>query len=75
MATKGRPTIRLKAQTTVLPMITEKRREHSQKPEELYAFIESLCPGNKVELFSRTDRKNWTSWGAEAGSLESELGL
>ena len=75
MATKGRPTHKLTNQTTVLPMVSEPRRAHSQKPEALYAFIEDLCPGNRVELFSRTDRPNWISWGAEAGSLESELGL
>ncbi len=74
-ATKGHPTVQLTNQTTVLPMITEKRREHSRKPEALYAFIESLCPGNKVELFSRTEREGWTCWGAEAGSLEAELDL
>ncbi len=75
MATKGRPTVKLTNQTTVLPMISEKRRAHSQKPDALYKFIEDLCPGNRVELFSRTDRQNWTTWGAEAGSLEAELGL
>lgn len=72
MATKGNPTIRLSNQTTVLPMISEKRRAHSQKPDELYSFIEGLCPGNRVELFSRTDRPNWIAWGAETGTLESE---
>lgn len=75
MATKGSPTIKLTNQATVLPMISEKRRQHSQKPDGLYAFIEELCPGNRVELFSRTDRDGWTTWGAEAGSLEAELGL
>lgn len=76
VATKGSPTVRLTNQTTVLQipaMISEKRREHSQKPEEIYRLIESLCPGNKVELFSRLDRQGWTTWGAEAGSLGSRL--
>ena len=75
MAIKGRPQVRSSSSPTVLPMIEEKRREHSQKPEALYAFIEDLCPGNKVELFSRTDRLGWIPWGGEAGSLASELGL
>jgi len=75
MATRGRPMVKLTNQSTVLPMISEKRREHSRKPESLYGFIEELCPGNRVELFSRTDRPGWTAWGAEAGSFEAELGL
>lgn len=75
MATKGRPTIRLSNQETVLPMISEKRREGGQKPEGLYEFIESLCPGNRVELFSRGERPNWTAWIAETNALEHEVDL
>lgn len=72
----SRAVSRFLAPGTVVPMITEaRRREHSRKPEAFYGFVESLCPGNKVELFSRTDRQGWASWGAEAGTFEAELGL
>lgn len=72
MATKGRPTIGLSNQETVLPMISEKRCEGGQKPEGLYELIESLCPGNRVELFSRGERPNWTAWIAETSTPDSE---
>ncbi|NIR31715.1 MAG: hypothetical protein GWN84_20860 [Gammaproteobacteria bacterium] len=75
LAVRGRPTVRLSNQTTLVPMVEEARREPSRKPEVVYRLVEELCPGNKVELFSRTDRVGWTSWGAEAGTFESELGL
>lgn len=38
---------------------------HSQKPEKAYEIIESMYPGNKVELFARNSREGWDSWGNE----------
>lgn len=38
---------------------------HSRKPEKAYEIIESMYPGNKVELFSRAAREGWDSWGNE----------
>lgn len=86
LAVKGHPTVKLKGQSTVLEvgdngekliraMVTEKRREPGRKPEVVYDLVEDLCPGSKVELFSRTDRQGWACWGAEAGQFEPELGL
>jgi N6-adenosine-specific RNA methylase IME4 len=62
MAVRGKPLVTLANQTTHLagPL-----REHSRKPEEFYALVESLCPGNKVELFSRQKREGWQTSGAE----------
>lgn len=62
MAVKGRPPVRLTNQTTVIygPL-----REHSRKPDEFYALVESLCPGSKLEMFARTERKGWESHGCE----------
>lgn len=42
-------------------------REHSRKPDEMYARIERLAAGPYVELFSRTGRPGWRSWGNDAG--------
>lgn len=39
---------------------------HSSKPEKFIQIVESVSPGPYLELFSRRQRKNWTSWGAEA---------
>jgi N6-adenosine-specific RNA methylase IME4 len=63
LATKGKPTVMLTNQST---FIEGKVREHSRKPEEFYALVESLCPGSKVEMFARQPREGWISWGAES---------
>lgn len=63
MCVKGRPVVNLTNQSTLLhgPM-----REHSRKPDEFHALVESLCPGLKCELFSRQEREGWAAFGAEA---------
>lgn len=63
LAVRGRPTIRLTNQTTLL---TAPRGKHSEKPEKFYTMVESLCPGAKVELFARRKRKGWKAWGHES---------
>jgi N6-adenosine-specific RNA methylase IME4 len=44
-------------------------REHSQKPEEAYERIERFADGPYADIFSRTDRRGWDSWGDEAGKF------
>jgi N6-adenosine-specific RNA methylase IME4 len=39
---------------------------HSSKPVESYALIESCSPGPYLEMFSRSDRPNWKTWGENA---------
>lgn len=40
------------------------RNEHSAKPKEFYEVIERMYPEfSKVELFCRTPRDGWYSWG------------
>ena len=42
------------------------RGQHSEKPEEFYGVIERLYPGyERVELFARSTREGWQSWGNE----------
>ncbi len=36
---------------------------HSSKPVEFYGFIESCSPGPYLEMFARTKREGWVSWG------------
>jgi len=43
-----------------------RKREHSRKPDEQYALIESCSPGPRLEMFSRGTRKGWTVWGNQA---------
>jgi len=67
LAVRGKPTIRLTGESTVL---YGPRRAHSEKPEEFYALVEKICPGSKCELFSRKNRPNWKVWGGETGKLD-----
>jgi N6-adenosine-specific RNA methylase IME4 len=67
MAVRGAPVVHLTHQTTLLhgPL-----RANSQKPDEFYAFVESLCPARRyAELFQRTGRDNWDGHGDEVGAL------
>lgn len=41
------------------------RRRHSQKPSEFYGLIEQNSPGPRAELFARSTRPGWDSWGNE----------
>lgn len=51
-------------------------REHSRKPEEGYAFAERWLPGGRyAEIFSRTARPHWDTWGEQAGKFEPVVHL
>lgn len=60
MAVKGKPVINLTNQTTI---INGDMREHSRKPDEFYAMVEGLCPGYKIDWFSREKRDGWSQYG------------
>lgn len=65
VAVRGRPVVTLSNQSTLL---TAPMREHSRKPDEFYALIESLCPapmGGRLELFARQARPGWIAFGSE----------
>jgi N6-adenosine-specific RNA methylase IME4 len=47
-------------------MIETRKREHSRKPDEQYAVIESCSRGPYLELFARGTRPGWTYWGNQA---------
>jgi N6-adenosine-specific RNA methylase IME4/DNA-binding CsgD family transcriptional regulator len=38
---------------------------HSSKPLASYDFIESCSPGPYLEIFARSERPGWMSWGGE----------
>lgn len=46
--------------------IGAQKREHSKKPDEQYAIIESCSPGPYLELFARGTRGGWVTWGNQA---------
>jgi len=43
--------------------LCSQKREHSRKPDELYAIVENCSPGPYLELFARNRRANWQQWG------------
>ena len=47
------------------------RRIHSAKPPEVYAAIEAISPGPRLELFARRHRPGWDGWGDE---VDREIG-
>ncbi len=67
MAVKGKPRVDLTNQTTVL---NAPLREHSRKPAEFYALVDSLCIGRKLDYFSREARPGWEQYGDEPGKFE-----
>lgn len=47
-------------------VIHSPRREHSRKPDELFASIDEMYPNaKKIELFARRPREGWHVWGNE----------
>ncbi|HXB23020.1 MAG TPA: MT-A70 family methyltransferase [Candidatus Solibacter sp.] len=51
---------------TQVNYISSRKREHSRKPDEQYAVIESCSRGPYLELFARGEREGWVSWGNQA---------
>jgi len=66
LAVRGKPK---RAQADVRQAIIEPRRQHSRKPDCVYERIERLVPGPYLEMFARTTRPGWTSWGNQVGKF------
>jgi N6-adenosine-specific RNA methylase IME4 len=47
-------------------LLKTRKREHSRKPDQQYAIIESCSWGPYLELFGRGRRPGWTVWGNQA---------
>ena len=63
LATRGHPK---RLSRAVPELLIAPRRQHSQKPDEIYERIGRLCPGPYLEMFARSQRVGWDSWGLEA---------
>jgi N6-adenosine-specific RNA methylase IME4 len=66
MATLGNPLIEGNSERDI---IRESRKEHSRKPEAFYLMVEKITTGKRMDYFSRTDRKNWDTYGAETNKF------
>ena len=62
LSTRNNPQVTHSAQGTAL---FGKATKHSDKPDEFYKLVESLCPGRKLDMFARKQREGWTVWGNE----------
>lgn len=60
LSVKGQPVITHIAQSSFL---SAKAGTHSEKPDEFYALIDSLCPGKKLDMFARKQRIGWEVYG------------
>ena len=58
------PTVRTDARD-VPSVMFGRRGAHSRKPESSYTLIERVSKGPRVELFARSKRRGWISWGNE----------
>ena len=67
LATKGKPK---RINKDVSQLVVSKRREHSRKPDEMYERIERLLEGPYIELFARTKRPGWDSWGNQVDKFK-----
>lgn len=70
LATRGKPKRLSRGERNV---ILAPRREHSRKPDEMYTKIEALYDGPYVELFARTTRPGWASWGNQKNKFDKSL--
>lgn len=60
LATRGHPK---RIAKDVRRLVVAPRREHSRKPDEVYDNIERLADGPYLEMFARSSRQGWDSWG------------
>lgn len=60
LATRGKP---VRKARDVQRLVVARRREHSRKPDEVIPRIERLLDGPYLEMFARTTRPGWDSFG------------
>jgi N6-adenosine-specific RNA methylase IME4 len=70
LATRGKPTVQLTNQSTLLQAPV---RAHSEKPDEFYELVEKLCPAPRyADLFSRDHHNSkWDCHGDEVPTVEA----
>ncbi|MCH8930350.1 MAG: hypothetical protein IIA98_05470 [Proteobacteria bacterium] len=67
LAVRGKPQVDLTNQTTIVHGAV---RQHSRKPDEFYAMVESLCIGRRLDFFSRERREGWAQMGNDPDRFE-----
>jgi len=65
VGTIGHPTVNVH---NLPSYFTAKRGEHSEKPLIFYEQVEKIADPPRIELFARSKRQGWDSWGNEVKS-------
>ena len=64
IGTRGKPKTTRGVRSAIHGLV----REHSRKPDEAFREAERLMPdAQRIELFSRTNRDGWQTWGNQSG--------
>jgi N6-adenosine-specific RNA methylase IME4 len=69
LGTRGKPK---RVSKSVRRLVVSPRREHSRKPDEIAEKIDDLMGRDmsKIELFARTARIGWTTWGNDVAKFD-----
>ncbi|MFN8155758.1 MAG: MT-A70 family methyltransferase [Bacteroidia bacterium] len=70
--TKGKNVRTLTPGRSQVNIIRTMKQEHSRKPDEVYELIEKCSPGKRLELFARSTRKGWKTFGNQAEEYNIE---
>ena len=66
--TKGSKPTEPRTEAKNIPSIIKApKQRHSKKPDGFYDLIEQRSKGEYLEIFARSERDGWTSWGNEIG--------
>jgi len=68
LATRGKPK---RIGRAISQVLHAPRREHSRKPDQIYADIEGLVDGPYIELFARQRWPGWDQWGNQVDRFEA----
>lgn len=69
LARRGSPPRQVR---TMRQLVIAPRREHSRKPDEMYAKLEAYGRGPFLEMFSRTTAPGWDVWGKDRDLFQFE---
>lgn len=70
---RGKNNRTLKPGRTQTNIIGTRKREHSRKPDEMWALVERCSPGPRLEMFARHYRHGWHQWGDQVEAPPLQL--
>lgn len=69
---RGKLAPQVRTESTLIGKGIVKRGRHSKKPDVFFEEVQRVSPGPYLELFARTERPGWTTWGNEVHDIEEE---